>query len=177
VVLGAGRLEPVKGFETLLRAFSRVARARPNSRLVVLGEGGMHDRLHSLADGLGVSDVASFPGYVENPYRFMHRASAFALSSVQEGLPSVLIEALACGCPVVATDCRVGPREILADGAYGRLVPVGDATALADGLLATLDGPVDREALRARAADFRADAVLDEYEALVARRAGYASER
>jgi glycosyltransferase involved in cell wall biosynthesis len=98
----------------------------------------------------------------------MARASVFALSSTYEGLPTVLVEALACGCPVVSTDCPSGPREILGEEEWGRLVPVGDAAALADALAATLDEPPDPDLLRERAENFASDRVLGEYEALIA---------
>jgi glycosyltransferase involved in cell wall biosynthesis len=93
----------------------------------------------------------------------MMRASAFVLSSVYEGLPRVLIEALACGCPVVSTDCPSGPAEILDGGAYGRLVPVADDAAIAKAILATLDEPPDRDRLRARATLFSLDGKVNQY--------------
>jgi glycosyltransferase involved in cell wall biosynthesis len=106
------------------------------------------------------------PGFVDNPFAFMAKASVFVLSSAWEGLPTVLIEALACGCPVVATDCRSGPREILDNGRYGRLVPVGDHEALARAILETLDNPdfpVTREERIQRALEFSLDAAVEKY--------------
>lgn len=104
------------------------------------------------------------PGYVENPYAYMRNASVFLLSSRFEGLPTVLIEALACGCPVVATDCPSGPREILADGRYGTLAPVGDINGLVDGVIQTLADPIPVHVLEERADDFAPESVLDDYE-------------
>ena len=130
VVLSVGRLHPQKDFSTLLQAFARV-RASRSVRLMVLGEGEERGRLEALASELGLGDDVSFPGFVDNPFAYMRRASLYVLSSRFEGLPGVLIQALACGCPVVSTDCPSGPSEILDGGRYGPLVPVGDAPALA----------------------------------------------
>lgn len=163
VVLSAGRLDSPKDYGTLVRAFAAVDERRPDTRLVIAGTGPERDDLLELAESLGIGDRLSLPGYVENPYRYMQRASVFALSSRYEGLPTVLIEALACGCPVVSTDCPSGPGEILADGRYGRLVPVGDHDALADAIVTTLEDPPDSEPLRARAEEFAASRVIDEY--------------
>jgi glycosyltransferase involved in cell wall biosynthesis len=162
VVLGVGKLKVQKGFRTLIRAFARVRAARP-ARLVILGEGARRRALEALVDELGLREDAALPGWVDNPWAWMARASVFALSSRWEGLPGALIEAMACGCPVVATDCPSGPAEILAGGAYGPLVPVGDADALAAAILALLDAPPDPARLRARAASFSVDPAVDRY--------------
>jgi glycosyltransferase involved in cell wall biosynthesis len=165
VVLGAGRLHPQKDFPTLLRAFARVRAQRP-ARLVVLGSGKRAARraaLLALAGRLGVGADVDLPGFAENPYAYMARAAVFALSSAWEGLPTALIEAMACGCPVVSTDCPSGPAEILEGGRYGELVPVGDDAALAAALLRALDAPPARAALRARAAQFSLEAAVERY--------------
>ena len=130
VILGAGRLTEQKGFETLLDAFA-VLRNTMAARLIILGEGELKSKLESICMGYGIEKDVDLHGYVENPYSFMRQSDAFVLSSKWEGSPSVLIAALACGCPVVSTDCPGAVREILADGAYGDLVPVGDAAAMA----------------------------------------------
>ncbi len=112
VILGAGRIHPDKDFPTLLRAFARVREQR-SARLIVLGEAkrdARQEALLQLADELGIAEDLAFPGFVGNPYAYMSRAAVFVLSSLWEGLPGVLIEALACGCPVVSTDCPNGPR-------------------------------------------------------------------
>ena len=150
VVLSAGRLVPQKDHSTLLMAFAEVVRSRP-ARLIILGEGPDRERLTALARELGIADLADFPGFVHNPYSYMSRASVFALSSVTEGLPTVLIEAMACGTPVVSTDCPSGPGEILEDGRWGRLVPVGDWQALAKAIADTLDSPPAPDLLKSRA--------------------------
>jgi glycosyltransferase involved in cell wall biosynthesis len=137
VLLAVGRLAPQKDFTCLLRAFAQV-RASTTARLLILGEGPERARLEALARDLGVADDVMLPGWVGNPYPYMARADLFVLSSRWEGLPTVLIEALYCGLRIVATDCPSGPREILDEGRFGALVPVGDPDALAAEILATL---------------------------------------
>ena len=166
VVLSVGREAPSKDYSTLVEAFGR-ARREVDSRLVILGKlsAPYRARLKSLARGLGVEGDLGFVGFDENPYRYMRRAGLLVLSSRSEGLPTVILEALACGTPVVSTDAPYGPREIL--GEWGDLPPVGDAPALARALVATLRGerPTE-EALRARAADFSSEKAADAYVAL-----------
>lgn len=169
VVFTVGRLEAAKDHEMLLRAFARVHEERPWVRLVVGGSGSRREELEAFATELGLDDVVTFVGYVDNAYAYMAAASVFALSSKHEGLPTVLLEALACETPIVSTDCPSGPREILADGRYGMLVPVGDDAAFADALVETLDAPAPAAALRARAEDFSVDAVISEYETFIGR--------
>jgi glycosyltransferase involved in cell wall biosynthesis len=130
VVLAVGRLTKQKDFPTLIRAFDCLRRERP-VRLMILGEGEERMALEGSIRQLGLNDSVSLPGFVDNPYPYLSRAGVFVLSSKWEGLPTVLIEALAVGVPVVSTDCKSGPREILDDGKYGQLVPVGDSAALA----------------------------------------------
>lgn len=139
VVLAVGRLTQQKDFPTLLRAFAQVRKGRP-ARLLILGEGVDRPALEALVAQLGLEDDVALPGFVDNPYAYMSRASLYVLSSRWEGLPTVLIEALFCGPPIVATDCPSGAREILADGRHGSLVPVGDVTALAKVIEAGLAG-------------------------------------
>ena len=162
VVLGIGRLHRQKDFPTLLSAFARVRAQRP-VRLVILGKGKLRAELEMLARTLGIAADVAMPGFVENPYAYMARAAVFALSSASEGLPTVLIEALSCGCPVVSTDCPSGPAEILDGGAYGPLVPVGDDAALAQAICATLDHVPPREKLIERAQFFSVDRAVEQY--------------
>jgi glycosyltransferase involved in cell wall biosynthesis len=169
VVLGVGRLVKQKDFPTLIRAFARVRAARP-ARLLLLGRAKNNEkrrRLTDLIDSLGVTADVQLAGYVDNPLAYMRHAAALVLSSAWEGLPGVLIEALACGCPIVSTDCPSGPFEILDGGKYGRLVPVGDDAAMAAAILATLDAPPSRDALRARAEEFGAERAIDRYLAVL----------
>jgi glycosyltransferase involved in cell wall biosynthesis len=144
VVVAVGRLAPQKDFETLIRALSLVRREGRPARLLILGEGSERSRLEALTTELGLSGVVEMPGWVQNPYPYMVRAAAFVLSSRWEGLPSVLIEALFCGPPIISTNCPSGPVEILDGGRHGSLVPVGDATALAEAIGAALSGDVRR---------------------------------
>ena len=167
VVLGIGRLAPQKDFETFLRTFQRVHDADPDTRAIIVGQGPERDELESLARELDIDGVVSFAGYVDNPYSYMAGADAMLLSSRHEGLPTVLIEAMACGCPVVATDCPSGPQTILAGGTYGPLVDVSDDEGLAEAVLSTLADPLDSTTLVDRARDFSPETVLDEYESFV----------
>ena len=166
VILACGRLKKVKDFPVLLNAFARVLQLRP-CRLLILGEGPLRASLEDLARRLGVQDKVSLPGWADNPFAFMSRAALFALSSRSEGLPTALIEALACGCPCVSTDCPSGPAEILQDGAIGPLVPVGDPAALADAMLRTLTHPPDKQKLLTRAEFFSIERAVGKYENLI----------
>jgi glycosyltransferase involved in cell wall biosynthesis len=138
VILAVGRLDPQKDFHTLIRAFAQVRQIRL-SRLLILGEGEERQALEALVCQLGLQDDVCLPGFVANPYPYMTRAGVFVLSSRWEGLPGVLIEALYCGVPLVSTDCPSGPREILANGQYGKLVPVGDVVAMTQAIVAMLN--------------------------------------
>ena len=140
VVLSVGRLEQQKDYETLIRAFAQVAKQIP-ARLLILGEGSQRSAIQYLIAELGLEDRVQTPGFSTNPYAYMSRAAVFVLSSAWEGLPGVLVEAMACGCPLVSTDCPSGPAEILENGKWGALVPVGDSVALAQAILAAIKNP------------------------------------
>lgn len=164
-LLSAGRLTEQKDFPTLLRAFAKVREAT-EAKLVILGEGKERPALEALIRQLGLEHDVDLPGYVANPFAFMRCASVFVLSSAWEGLPTVLIEALALGTPVIATDCPGGSRKILADGKYGTLVEVGDVDGIARAILDTLASPADavtREKLRARGLEFSMQKATDRY--------------
>lgn len=141
VILAVGRLSPEKDYPTLLHAFAQVNQTH-SSQLVILGDGPEREHIEELIEELAIVDRVSLLGHVTNPYPYFLHSDVFVLSSRREGLPTVLIEALALGTPVVSTDARSGPREILHDGAYGTLVPVGDIDALATALVHTLSSPV-----------------------------------
>lgn len=166
VILGVGRLRPAKDFPNLFRAFQRV-RERVDARLLILGEGEERAALQRLAVELGIDDALQMPGFVPNPFQYMANAQVFVLSSRWEGLPGALIEAMACGCPVVSTDCPSGPREILEGGRYGPLVPIGDPEALADAIVKVLEDPPSSDALKASVERYSVDHITDAYEELL----------
>jgi glycosyltransferase involved in cell wall biosynthesis len=143
VVLAVGRFTAQKDFATLIRAVAHVRRESP-VRLLILGDGPERRALEGVVAEQGLDGAVDLAGWVPNPYPYMIRADAFVLSSRWEGLPSVLIEALYCGVPVIATDCPSGPMEILDGGKHGMLVPVGDVDALARAIGSALAGEVPR---------------------------------
>jgi len=147
VILGMGRLTQQKDFPTLIQAFSEV-RKQTACRLVILGEGRQRENLAKLVADLDLEKNVSLPGFVDNPYAWLARSSLFVLSSKWEGSPNALTEALALGIPVVSTNCRSGPCEILQGGKYGELVAVGDWKALAQAMSRTLQRPLSSEFLR-----------------------------
>jgi glycosyltransferase involved in cell wall biosynthesis len=167
VVLGLGNLIAIKDFETLIRAFARLRETQP-AHLVILGEGPERGKLEQLARQLGVAADVDLPGFIANPYPFLARTDVFVLASRVEGLSNAIIEALACGCPVVSTDCPSGPSEVLEHGRYGRLVPVGDDAALATAIDASLRNRPDPDALRHRAASFSMERTTESYLQLLA---------
>ena len=166
VIVAAGRLAKEKDFQTLIRAFSLVRKMR-QVRLMILGEGERRTELHKLAQRLGIADDVSLPGFVDNPYKYMKRAAAFTLSSLFEGFPNVLVEAMACGAPIISTDCHSGPAEILENGHWGRLTAVGDAVALARTIEEVLDEAIHPD-VKSRAAIFNVEDMTDEYLKLTA---------
>ena len=173
VILGVGRLVKQKDFATLVKAFAQ-ARAQRPCRLMILGkedprEPDIKPELERLAAEFEVADDIALPGFVENPYAYMARASVFALSSIYEGFGNVVAEAIATGTPVVSTDCESGPAEILGHGRYGELVPVGDAEALAKGILTTLSNPAEPTILIERAKAFSVDTIVNQYLSVITR--------
>ncbi len=148
-VVAIGRLHPDKGFDLLLHAMSQLRTQYPAIQLLLLGQGPQETELRELASRLNLEKNVRFLGFQANPYSYLSAADAFVLSSRREGMPGVLIEALACRVPVVAADCRTGPREILEDGRFGTLVPAEDAAALAAGLRQILASPPNAEFLTA----------------------------
>jgi glycosyltransferase involved in cell wall biosynthesis len=165
VILGIGRLHPQKDFPTLVRAFAQVRRELP-CRLLLLGDAkddSARAELQALARRLDVSGDLSMPGYVPDPLPYFARADLFALSSAWEGFGNVLVEAMACRCPVVSTDCPSGPAEILDGGRFGPLVPVGSDGAMARAILDCLSQEPQRDRLRARAERFSVEAAAEQY--------------
>lgn len=165
IVLAAGRLVPEKDFGLLIRAFARLN--RPKARLVILGKGPEKARLEAEAARLGLNGRVAFPGYSNEPWSHYDNAKCLAVSSRTESFGNVMVEAMAHGLPVVATDCA-GPNEILDRGRYGPIVPAGDEAALAAALADALDAPGDPERRRRRAAEYSFANRLPAYAALIA---------
>ena len=138
VILSIGRLTSQKNFTLLIKAFSLLLKSR-EARLIILGKGELQKELENLTIELNIRDKVSFPSFVKNPFMWMKNSSLFVLSSDYEGLPGTLIQAMACGTPVVSTDCPSGPKEILENGQWGRLVPMRDVESLSRAMAATLD--------------------------------------
>lgn len=160
--VGIGRLVHQKDFELLIHAFSLLDTAL-NARLIILGEGPLHEELQILANRLGVADRVELLGFKHNPLPYLRGATAMVVSSRYEGFGNVLVEGLACGTPVISTDCPYGPSEILADGKFGPLVPVGDPIGLRDAMAGILRHRLPAETLQTRARDFSVANIVDQY--------------
>ena len=166
VVLAAARFVPIKDHATLLRAFALVVRSR-SARLVIIGEGPERERIWMMARDLGIGGQVALPGYQRNPFAWIARAQVFVVSSLCEGGPRVLAEAMACGTTPVSTDCPGGPRDMLGGGRWGELVPVGDHRALADAISRAIDHPIPPSELKRRADDYSVGASVGQYEELI----------
>lgn len=168
VIVSAGRFVTAKGFDTLIRAFHKL-RSKLSAKLIILGEGSLRPDLEALIAEFGLQDDVDLPGYVDNPYIYFSHADLFVMSSRYEGLPSVLIEAMACGLPVIATDCKSGPREILLDGELAPLVPVDDPSAFAEAMARALtEKSINTQATKARAQDFSIENSVDHFLRIIA---------
>lgn len=165
-VVALGHLIRRKNFEMLIRAFTRVLDTI-DAKLIILGEGSRRESLENLTRELQVDHAISMPGWVANPYSYMSKAHLSVLSSNSEGFSIFLAEALICGCPVVSTDCPNGPREVLADGRWGRLVPVNDEEAMTDAILKSLSENTNRDTLRGRGMSFDINVVIGRYEEFI----------
>lgn len=161
VVLAVGRLTPAKDYPNLLRAMKLLLQ-HLSVRLVILGHGEEAEALKHLTAELGIADCVSFIGFQRNPYNWMYACDLYVMSSAWEGLPGALMEALACGAKIVSTDCLTGPAEILEHGKWGRIVPVGDAAALAKAMAMALDDPTSLHSQK-RAADFKVEISVHHY--------------
>jgi glycosyltransferase involved in cell wall biosynthesis len=169
VIMSVGRLLGLKGVDVLITAFRKLRGMGVSARLMIIGDGPGRNHLETMVRDTGVDGVR-FIGGTANPYAYMARASLVVLSSYYEGFAMTLVEALGCGVNVVSTDCRCGPREILEDGRWGRLVPVGDADAMALAMRDALNAPLPAEALRERAAYFSTERAVDAYYNLITAR-------
>ena len=165
-VLAVGTLKAIKDYSTLLTAFAQL-RQRVDACLLILGEGECRTALEAQIQQLGIEDSVFMPGFVQDPSPYFQQAELHVLSSTGEGFGNVIVEALETGTPVVSTDCPSGPREILSDGQFGRLVPVGDAVALAAAMAESLGAQHDTAGLVARAQDFSIDKAADRYAELL----------
>ncbi|MEX0685073.1 MAG: glycosyltransferase [Balneolales bacterium] len=165
VIIGMGRIHPQKGFEDLIEAFSLV-QSKIKSKLIIFGSIDSEEYFKSLKRqvmDLNLDQDIEFAGFIDNPYKYLSKASVFVLSSKYEGLPGVLIQAMACGCPIVSTDCPYGPKEILNGDRYGKLVEVGNARMMADAIIETLNSPTDKAKVRERASIYSIDNSVSEY--------------
>lgn len=160
-ILGAGRLVAEKDFASLIKAFAIVRKER-NLRLIIAGQGELFNYLNLLADELNVTDYIAFIDHQSNPLPFIRKAAALVVSSRYEGMSNVLVEALACGTNVVSTDCG-GPAEILENGRYGQLVPVGDITAMTEAITTAIEHPKDSEFLQQRGKIFSYERAAQSY--------------
>jgi len=167
VVLSVCRLSTEKDLPTLLRAFAALHAQRPHARLLLAGDGPERAALQTAIDTQGLDSVACLVGRIHSPQGWMRQAAVLALASRYEGFGNVLVEALAAGCAVVSTDCPVGPREILADGRWGALVPVGDANAMAAALLRAVDQPGAPAGAQAHAGQYTSTAACGGYQKLL----------
>jgi glycosyltransferase involved in cell wall biosynthesis len=167
LIVCVGRLSREKDHRTLLRALTLMPSER-SWRLAIIGDGPERAALEAVARSLGLADRIVFAGYVPDQIVWMMRASILVLSSVYEGLPCVIMEALACGTPVVSTDCPYGPRVVLQGGRYGTLTPVGDAAAMAAAIMAALDNSPDRNFLMRRGLEYTAECAASRFLEIVA---------
>jgi glycosyltransferase involved in cell wall biosynthesis len=162
VFLAVGRLSLQKDYETMLKAFAQY-KLNNSGKLLILGEGELRTKLENLITTLKLDNEVNLLGFTDNPYAYMSKVNCLILSSLWEGLPTVLIEAMACGCQVIATDCPYGSKEILAAGEYGFLVPTQDISALAQAMGQVLISPKNPEKLQQRAKDFMIEKAAAEY--------------
>ncbi len=163
LLVGAGRLVEQKNFSLLIDAFALASKTSPELRLAILGEGDLRSQLEAQISRLGLEGKAVLCGEVTNPFPYFRAADLFVLSSSWEGFGNVVVEALATGCNVVATDCPSGPREILANGNFGRLATVDDVKSLAAEILEALKTPLPKQKLVNRAKEFSVSAAADRY--------------
>ena len=160
VMVAAGRLAPWKGFADLIRAVKRLVEQGRDVRLLLLGDGPLRAELQALIHELDLDGNVELLGYVANPLKYFARAKVFVLSSLVEGLPNVLVEAMMCGCTPVSTDCPTGPKEVLQDGKFGHLVPVRDSVAMATAIARAFDCPIPRTILDIAVLPFEESAVI-----------------
>lgn len=162
IVVAAGRLAPWKNFKDLIEAISIVVNER-QVRLIILGDGPLRHDLQALIEARDLCDNVQLLGYVANPLKYFVHSDVFVLSSLVEGLPNVLVEAMMCGCTPVSTDCPTGPREVLVDGKYGYLVPMRDPASMALAILQALEHPISKDLLDEAVAPFEESRIIDQH--------------
>jgi glycosyltransferase involved in cell wall biosynthesis len=162
VLVAAGQLAPWKGFEYLIKSLVLLPAWR-SVRLLILGDGPLRDELEELIYLCGLRHCVDLVGCVENPLKYFYRSDVFVLSSLVEGMPNVLVEAMMCGCTPVATDCPTGPRELLQGGRFGYLVPTCNPEAMAVAIERALDSPIPRNLLDEAIAPFEEGRVIDRH--------------
>ena len=162
VLVAAGRLAPWKGFEDLIEAMALLTHKR-HVRLLILGDGPQRSELQQLIEARGLCASVALVGYVENPLKYFSRCDVFVLSSLVEGLPNVLVEAMMCGCTAVSTDCPTGPNEVLQAGKYGYLVPMRDPVAMAAAIERALDSPISKTLLEEAISSFEESRIIDRH--------------
>lgn len=167
VILGVGRFVKEKNYISLLKAFNRLNSDDSQTRLILLGDGPRREQLSRYIMTNSLGDFVDMPGFHSNPYVFMKNSSVFVQPSLREGLPMTLIEAMACGIPIVATDCPGGHQEILANGQYGSIVPENDVFSLVEGIKEQLIKPTDQELLFNRAEEFSVSIIAELYEQIL----------
>lgn len=161
-IVSAGRFTEAKDFFTLIKAF-KILIETVDAKLLLLGDGPLKDEIESMIHKLNLEKHVLLTGYVNSPESYINEASVFVLSSKWEGFGNVLVEAMGVGTPVVSTNCPSGPAEILEDGKYGDLVPVGESEDMAKAIISALKNPIDSKVLIKRAKDFSVPKIADEY--------------
>jgi len=167
VLIGMGRILPQKRFEDLIYSFYEVNKIIPSTRLVIFGnrniDSNYYNKLNIILNKLKIQNYVDFPGFVDNPFKYMKKASLFVLSSDYEGLPGVLIQAMACECQIISTNCPSGPNEILQYGKYGKLVEVGNISELSTEIINNLNGVNNYNNMKKRANDFTVENSVSKY--------------
>jgi len=171
MILSVGRLGIEKGHDLLIRAFAAAEGAQKGWDMTILGEGNERLNLERLISGLGLTASVHLPGIVKEPAEWMQKTSLFVLTSRYEGFPNALLEAMACGCAVIATDCPSAPAEIINNDINGLLVPAEDVTALSNAMQKIIDDESLRQRLGVQAlkvkTTFSQETIMAKWDALI----------
>jgi glycosyltransferase involved in cell wall biosynthesis len=163
LIIAAGRLAPEKGYPDLIKAMKILIKTT-DARLAILGDGPLRPVLEALIEQEKLTDIVKLMGFQKNPYKYYSKARVSVLSSYVEGLPNVLVEAMACGCTPVSTDCPTGPREVLNGGEYGFLVPAHNPEAMAHAIKLAFEQPTSPELLKKAIFPFTEDQVVKQHQ-------------